>query len=172
MKHLGKWVAITVMALATGTVAAGAATPPGVDAFVQDHHLTRYSVALADLNGDDRPEALIYAMATAGGGGQADLWGSGGCVLYVLSLAPTGYQQVTNILITRPPIRVLPTVTHGWHDLAVLVAGGGINPGYEARLRFDGRSYPSNPTVPPVIRLKGEAGKLVISELPPMPTNK
>lgn len=89
---------------------------------------------------------------------------SGGCVLYVLSLTPTSYRRVASISITRPPIRVLPTITHGWHDLGVLVTGGGIIPGYEARLRFNARSYPSNPTVPPATRLKDTAGKQVIGE--------
>lgn len=138
------------------------ATPVGVAVFVRDRHLTRYTVALTDLNGDGRPEALIYALATADGDGHADLCGSGGCFLYVLSLTPGGYRRVTNISITRPPIRVLPTVTHGWHDLGVLVAGGGIIPGYEARLRFDGHSYPSNPSIPPATRLRTVIGKQVI----------
>ncbi len=153
--------AATIMALISGA-AASAATPAGVASFVHDHHLTRYSVALTDLNGDGRSEALIYALATAKGGGQADLCGGGGCSLYVLSLTPGGYRRVTNISITRPPIRVLPTVTHGWHDLGVMVAGGGIIPGYEARLRFDGHSYPSNPTVPSATRLKTAIAKQVI----------
>jgi len=64
---------------------------------------------------------------------------------------------------TQLPIRVLSTKTNGWHDLGVGVAGGGIQPGYEARLRFDGRTYPSNPTVPPAQELKAKVeGKIVI----------
>lgn len=152
-----------VLLIATAT---SAAPPPGVTAFVRDHRLTRYKVALTDLNGDGRPEALVYAMATAGAG-DADLCGSGGCLLYVLSLTAKGYRQVTAVSISRPPIRVLPTRSHGWHDLAVFVAGGGILPGYEARLRFDGRGYPSNPGVLPATRLEGGAGKVVIGSVPP-----
>ena len=150
------------------TAASGAEPPQGVAAFVRDHHLTLYSVALVNLNRDNRPEALIYAMSTADGG-PANLCGSGGCDLYVLSLPPTGYRQVARVSITRPPIRVLSTIKHGWHDLGVLVAGGGISPSYEARLCFDGHSYPSNPTVPPATRLKGSAGKQVIAKMPPIP---
>lgn len=159
-----RFVAATFIALILGTSAASATTPPGVAAFVKDRHLTHYTVALTDLNGDGQPEALIYAMATADGGGQADLCGSGGCNLYVLSLKPKGYRRVASISVTQPPIRVLSSIAHGWHDLGVFVAGGGITSGYEARLRFDGHSYPSNPTVPPAIRLGTTVGKQVIGK--------
>ena len=157
--------AVVTIALSS-IAAAGAVTPPGVAAFVRDHRLTRYSVALVDLNGDGRVEALVYAMDSAGGR-SGDLCGSGGCDLYILSLTATGYRQVADIAITRPPIAVLPTISHGWHDLGVRVAGGGIVSGYEARLRFNGRSYPSNPTIPPATRLEGDSGKVVIGSLPP-----
>lgn len=145
------------------------ATAPGITAFVKDHHLTRYSVALVDLNGDSLPEALIYAMSTSAGGRQSDLCGSGGCTLYVLSLTPTGYRRISNISITHPPIRVLSTTTRGWRDLGVNVAGGGITKGYEARLRFDGRSYPTNPTVSPAVRSRTTIGKVLIANNPPLP---
>lgn len=169
LKSSGTWAAIVISMLHCATAASSAEPPKGVVAFVRDHHLTRYTLALVNLTNDRKPAALIYAMANADGGGEANLCGSGGCELYVLTLTPTGYRQVTNISITRPPIRILPTITHGWHDLGVLVAGGGINPGYEAQLRFDGRTYPSNPTVPPATRLKTTAGKQVIGEVPTLP---
>ena len=149
-----------------GAASSSAAMTPGVMAFVKDHHLTRYSVALVDLDGDKRPEALIYAMSTITGGLQSDECGSGGCDLYVLSLTAAGYRQISDISITRPPIRVLPSITHGWHDLGIIVAGGGVINGYEARLRFDGQSYPTNPTVPPAVRLKTKIGRVVIANDP------
>lgn len=166
MTYWGIWAAAGVLAFNSIAAAASAAEPAGVTAFIRDHHLTRYSVALSDLNADKQPEALIYAMATTGGDGQADLCGSGGCDLYVLSLTPTGYRLITDISLTRPPIRVLPSTTHGWHDLGVWVAGGGITAGYEARVRFDGHHYPSNPTAPPAARSKDKAGKTIIGALP------
>jgi len=143
-------------------------TPPGISAFVTKHRLVRYSVAFADLNGDDQPEALVYAVATRGSG-EADLCGSGGCELYILSLTSTGYHEVGQISISRPPIRILRTVTKGWHDISVRVAGGGINPGYNARLEYTGVSYPSNPSVPPATRLSGDAGEMAIDSMPPLP---
>lgn len=143
--------AATVIGLVTIAAVPGSPTPLGVVAFAQDHKLTRYTVALADLDGDKRPEALIYAMATSDGDGQADLCGSGGCDLYVLALTPNGYRQVTDLSVAQPPVWVLPTITNGWRDLGVMVSGGGIIRGYEARLRYDGHSYPNNPTVAPAI---------------------
>jgi hypothetical protein len=58
---------------------------------------------------------------------------------------------------------VLNTKSNGWHDISVVVAGGGIQPGYEAVLSFDGKTYPSNPSTPPARRLDGKAeGEIVI----------
>lgn len=164
LSRLRTYTAATVMAMTLAASVSSAATPAGVTAFLRDHDITVYTVALVDLNGDKRPEALVYALANSESHGEANLCGNGGCFLYVLSLTKTSYRQVQNISITRPPISVLPSIHHGWHDLGVLLAGGGIIPGYEMRLRFDGRRYPSNPSMFPAIRLIGAAGKQVISE--------
>lgn len=169
------------MAWASGAVLAGALaavappTPEGVAAFVRDKHLTRYRIALSDLNDDGRPEALVYALAddeAAAQGNEANLCGSGGCNLYVLSLTPAGYRRVATISIVQLPVRVLPTRSHGWRDLGVRVAGGGILPGYDVRLRFDGRRYPANPSLPPAVRLRADFGSVVIAKDPPvLPSN-
>jgi hypothetical protein len=43
------------------------------------------------------------------------------------------------------------------------VQGGGIQPGYEAKLSFNGKTYPKNPSVPPAQRLTQQAvGKVVV----------
>ena len=159
-------VALAVVLLTGAAAGPEARIPRGVAEVVRDERLTRYAVAMADLGGDRRPEALIYAMADVDGDGQANLCGSGGCNLYVLTPVPTGYRRVGRTTLTRPPIRILATRTHGWRDLSVRVAGGGIGRGYHARLRFDGRSYPSNPTVPPTSPWTGRAGRTVIADEP------
>lgn len=152
-----------VLAALLSAATASASPPPGVMAFVRDKKLTRYRIALPDLNRDGHPEALVYAIASRDGDGQANFCGSGGCLLYVLFLTANGYRKVTAITITRPPIRVLRTMSHGWQDISVQVAGGGISPRYEARLRFNGRTYPSNPSMPPATRKNQPGGKEVIS---------
>jgi putative lipoprotein len=101
----------------------------------------RYAAAFADLNGDGVGEALVYVIGPT-------VCGSGGCNLLVLQRSRTGWLLVTQMTITNPPIRLLPTGRHGWRDLGVFVAGGGFR-GHEAVLSFNGRSYPTNPSVPP-----------------------
>ncbi len=117
---------------------------------------TQYFSAFVDLNGDGTPEAIVYLT------GQS--WcGSGGCRTLILARNRSSWRIVTHITITRPPIRVLSNASNGWRNIGVWVVGGGIQPGYEAELRFDGKTYPSNPSMPPARRLAGKAtGKVVV----------
>ena len=121
-----------------------------------DDETTRYIATFRDLNGDGTPEAIVYLLSNG--------WcGSGGCKTLVLTRTGTSWRIVANITITRPPIRVLANSSNGWRNIGVWVQGGGIQPGYEAELRFDGKSYPRNPSVPPARRLYGKPiGEIVI----------
>jgi hypothetical protein len=123
---------------------------------------TRYSSALVDLNDDGTEEVIVY-LSGAG-------WcGTGGCNMLILAREGTSYRIVTETTITRRPVRMLASKSNGWHDISVLVAGGGIQPGYEAELSFDGKTYPSNPSVLPAHPLQNPLEnevrrKTVISE--------
>jgi hypothetical protein len=64
---------------------------------------TRYQAAFVDLNGDGTPEAIVYVTGSA-------RCGSGGCTTLVLARGGSSYRVVSQIPITRPPIRVLTTV--------------------------------------------------------------
>ncbi len=129
-----------------------------------DDRQTQHIAAFVDLNGDGVPEAIVYVS------GQK--WcGSGGCAALILSQAEGSWSIMTQLSVTRLPIRVLKNSSHGWRDLGVWVAGGGIVPGYEAGLAFDGKKYPGNPTVPPARRLTaGTPGEVVIGG-PKKPSN-
>lgn len=122
-----------------------------------DEKTTRYTAAFVDLKDDGTEEAIVYLLGPR--------WcGSGGCSCLILVPEGSSFRVITKTTVTQPPIRVLSTKTNGWRDLAVGVSGGGIQPGYTARLRFNGRKYPGNPTVPPAQRLRKNAeGKVVIS---------
>lgn len=102
----------------------------------------RYFDGSADLNGDGDPEVIVHVVGPM-------LCGTGGCNTLVFTPADSGYRLVADISVTRPPVRVSPQTSYGWRNLLVQVSGGGISPGYEAELRFDGETYPANPTVPP-----------------------
>jgi hypothetical protein len=123
-----------------------------------DDKSTRYLAAFRDLNDDGIPEAMAYLIGRQ--------WcGSGGCPLFILQKSNGSWKVVTSTTITNPPIRVLDRKLNGWHSLGVWVQGGGIQPGYEAELRFNGKTYPRNPSVPPARRAaKDLAGKVVIKD--------
>lgn len=142
----------------------GAATPqepPALQSIL--HELTsdqpgpiHYFAARVDLNDDGSPEWIAHVVGPS-------VCGTGGCDTMVFGEGGHGLELVARISATRPPIAIADTTTMGWRDLVVHVAGGGILPGYDAKLRFDGSSYPSNATVDPAEPLKGTTtGRAII----------
>lgn len=122
---------------------------------LDDSKTARFIAAFSDLDGDGADEAIVYMMGGA--------WcGSGGCDTLILRQKGQVWEIVTEITVTRFPIRVLPTMSNGWHDIGVWVQGGGIRKGYEAELNFDGKTYPRNPTVTPAHQGAGSTGKVLI----------
>ncbi len=83
----------------------------------------RYLDAWVDLNGDGKKEVIVYLLGWCG---------SGGCSTLILEPKDSSYTVVTEMTVTQLPIRMLTTTSHGWHDLSVLVWGGGIQEGHEA----------------------------------------
>lgn len=116
------------------------------------------SNSFVDLNGDNENEVVVYAFGDT-------ICGSGGCNVYILERKGSQYRQVTKLTISRPPIRVFTDRSMGWANLSVWVQGGGITPGYEALLRFDGETYPSNPSLEP--RAEPRSGRVIIHSLSP-----
>ncbi len=112
-----------------------------VTAALGDDFDARYFDARVDLNGDGRDEVLAYVAGPM-------ICGTGGCPLYVFTPGASGYGLVAQMSVVHVPVRVASASTNGWRDLVVAIAGGGI-PAGNAVLKFDGKTYPSNPTVPP-----------------------
>jgi hypothetical protein len=129
-------------------------------ASLEDEKTTRYSAAFVDLNDDGTPEVITHITGR-------DWCGSGGCTTLVLKAEGSSYRTVARLTITRPPIRVLTTKSHGWRDIGVWMQGGGIQPGYEADLFFNGKSYRGRDqaTLRPPKRLRERVlpGKTVIT---------
>lgn len=105
-----------------------------------------YTAAFADLNGDGRDEALVSL--------QAGLFcGSGGCALYIYTPDGASWRQVSELTIVGAPVRLLPTRTRGWRDLAVSTRGGGMDLPRLTRVRFDGAGYATH--APLARRIRG-----------------
>jgi hypothetical protein len=119
---------------------------------------TRVLVSIQNLSDMGAPQAIVYLLGPK--------WcGSGGCNTLILAQNDETWKIISNIRITRPPIRISNERSHGWRDIGVWVQGGGIQPGYQAELAFDGKTYPENPTVPPARRLSEPAGQIAISSI-------
>jgi hypothetical protein len=115
---------------------------------------TRYVVAWSDLNGDRRPEALVYVIS-------GNYCGSGGCTLFIYTPEQGSWYQHGSLTVTNSPIMVLTTRTNGWRDLAVRVAGGGARP-HIAIVRHGANTYESNPSIARAAR-RAPAGRVVIA---------
>lgn len=108
----------------------------------------RYFYNKVDLNGDGNKEVLVYLFGRG--------WcGTGGCSAMIFQSINGNYRLVTDMSVSRNPLIVSPRKTKGWHDLIMFIYGGGILPGYYVLLRFNGHTYPSNPTVSPSVKAHG-----------------
>ena len=140
--------------------------PSSLKAFLRDYlarggggadRTTRYRFALVNLDGSGKKDVIAYVTGRS--------WcGTGGCTMLILAADGSSYRVISRIPITRAPIRVLTVTSKGWRDIGVWVQGGGIQPGYEADLPFDGSGYPTNPSAPPARRLGADTeGEVVLS---------
>ena len=119
----------------------------------------RVTAAPADLNGDGRAEIIAYLEGDS-------VCGSGGCDTYIVAQEEEGYRVLTKLTISWPPIRILERKTSGWHNLGVWTQGGGIQPGFEAELKFDGQSYPANPSLAEPSGNPPASGRVIIPGKP------
>ena len=157
--------ALIVLALSLGCVKANAQTrsDPHLmtalrEMYSEDEGDARYFLKWFDLNGDGTPEAIVHVVGP-------HVCGTGGCDTHIFARHGSGYRLVSTIGLSRPLVIASPRRAHGWRNLIVFVAGGGILPGYYAELRFDGRAYPDNPTVKPAKRVGSKPrGEILIKE--------
>jgi len=134
--------------------AAGDALGLVVRAALEGDWEAHYFDAAADLNGDGTPEAIAYVAGPM-------VCGTGGCPVLVFTPAADGYRLVSRITVVQPPVRLSPRSSQGWRNLVVGVGGGGMGAG-NTELKFDGTSYPTNPTVPPAEPVADLAGSEVL----------
>ncbi|WP_369027176.1 hypothetical protein [Qipengyuania sp. RANM35] len=119
----------------------------------------QYALAWSDLNSDGADEAIVYLVTPY-------FCGTGGCNTLILTPAGPMWEKVGEISVSRTPITVMDTSSNGWKDITVAIGGGGGAPG-NALLKFDGKAYPSNPTVAPA-EVTDKIGTELIAEEPVM----
>lgn len=97
---------------------------------------TRISVARVRLGDSDTQQIFVYVTGRG--------WcGSGGCAALLLKADKKSFTVIDRFTLVRLPVRILPTKTKGWHDIATWLQGGGVLPGHWVLLRFDGKKYPN-----------------------------
>ena len=116
----------------------------------------RFAAAFVDLKNDGTKEAIVYLSSSS--------WcGTGSCTLLIMTPETNSYTLISKIPAVRPPIKILATITKGWHDISAFVVGGGILSSYDAKISFDGSSYSDHASISPAHRMHGKSkGKVVI----------
>ena len=109
----------------------------------------RYHYNTIDLNGDGKLDAIVFVSGNS-------VCGTGGCEVLIFKGDGKDYELITEMSVSHPPVFVGRTKTKGWSDLLMEVYGGGIK-SYFASLKFDGKSYPENPTVEPALPKRNRA---------------
>jgi hypothetical protein len=90
-----------------------------------------------DLNGDNKKEIFVGFRGMY-------FCGSGGCNILILDDAG---QQVSSFSVAGYPVVIDKNSTNGWNDLF-------IHSGKKDRIvKFDGKKYPSNPSVLPALKV-------------------
>jgi hypothetical protein len=133
------------------------------EAFAEIYHLEqwrdeiRYYYNRIDLNGDKRQEIFVLLVGRM-------VCGSGGCSALIFEDKNGEYDLVSRFSLVNNPIIISNTTTNGWKDIIIPVAGGGIK-SFFAQMKFDGDSYPLNPSVQPEVKAdKKVRGKAIISD--------
>lgn len=86
----------------------------------------------------------VYLVYVLGRGG------TGGSPLLVLSADDRDYHVISNITTVQQPVVIANERSFGYPDLVVYTAGGGLSASYR-RLRFDGNTYPTSPSMEPAV---------------------
>ena len=114
--------------------------------YSDDDGEVRYFHKSFDLNGDGKPEVIVHVVGPGA-------CGTGGCATHVFAKLGASYKLISTIALSRPLVIAALGCSHGWRNLIVFVAGGGNVHGYYAELRFNGKTYPHNPTLKPAKRI-------------------
>ncbi|MCC5803731.1 hypothetical protein [Rossellomorea vietnamensis] len=116
----------------------------------------QYYYNRVDLNDDQQPETFVYLVGSP-------VCGSGGCSGALFTKQNGEYMLITTFSLVRSPVIIQNEKTNGWKNMIMYVSGGGIKGGYKL-LHFDGKTYPSNPSVQPDVQPVKISGVGIIND--------
>jgi hypothetical protein len=103
----------------------------------------RYYYNKIDLDDDGKPEIFAYLVGSS-------FCGTGGCSAAIFKEKKNNYYLLAKFSIVKNPVIISDSKTKGYKDIIMNVYGGGIVP-FFARLKYDGTTYPSNPSIQPKV---------------------
>lgn len=108
-----------------------------LDKNIIDSNSRKFILFQYDLNNDSSKEIFVGFTGSY-------FCGTGGCTIYLLDGKA---QKIASFSVTDYPIVIANTTTRGWKDL--VLSSGGKN----HLMKFNGKTYPGNPSVQPVMKL-------------------
>lgn len=103
----------------------------------------RYYYNKADLNEDGNPEIFAYIVGPP-------VCGTGGCSGAIFKQETGEYKLLSTFSLVNNPVIVSNIKANGYRDIIMHVFGGGIE-SFFARVKYDGTTYPSNPSIQPKV---------------------
>jgi hypothetical protein len=103
----------------------------------------RYYYNKIDLDDDGKSEIFAYLVGSS-------FCGTGGCSAAIFKEKKNNYYLLARFSIVKNPVIISDSKTKGYKDIIMNVYGGGIVP-FFARLKYDGTTYPSNPSIQPKV---------------------
>lgn len=104
----------------------------------------RYYYNKVDLNGDGIPEVFVYLVAPF-------VCGTGGCSGVIFKQENGEYKVLSRFSLVNNPVIISNTKTNGYRDIIMYVSGGGIK-SFFSQIKYDGKTYPSNPSIEPEVK--------------------
>ena len=101
----------------------------------------RYYYNKVDLNEDGIPEVFAFLVGPF-------VCGTGGCSAAIFIEEDGEYKTLSRFSLVRNPVIISNSKTNGYKDIIMYVAGGGIE-SFFAELKYDGPTYPLNPSTEP-----------------------
>lgn len=103
----------------------------------------RYFYNKVDLDGDGTPEIFAYIVGP-------NVCGTGGCSAVIYKQEDKDYDLFAKFSLVNNPVIISNNKTKGYRDIIMNVYGGGIE-SFFALLKYDGSTYPSNPSIQPKV---------------------